>query len=288
MHGAARGGAVREEPGMDVAALTAPALRFAVADRGVRVAVAVRALSSLLDGAAESGRLNAELTRALRAAAPQQKAVLILPLGAGPLRLELAGRQFAVPAELRDTLLIALDRARAKPTEASPAPAAAPPAHGRPAMATRGVRAAPAPPMRADDVATPSPAARGEPGNTQAPAAARRDVGAESGALRFEVQPRAEFAPPQAPQRRAELWVGREVPRWAGGAAEAVFAARLRLELPSLGAVAIDVRLAGAAIAVRADAAVPAGARLREALPVLAAALAARGLQPVALTVESA
>lgn len=277
---------------MDVAALTAAALRVAAGERGWRVALAVRTLSSLLDGAAASGRLNAELARALRAAAPEQKAVLILPLSAGPLRLELAGRQFAVPAELRDALLAALDRLNAKPAEAKPPPAAAPPARLPPRLAAHTALHAFALPVRADDAGTPSPAARGETGNAQAPAAAaaaeRRDTGADSGALRFEVQQRAEFAPPEAPRRRVELRIGREYSRWAGGEAGAVFAARLRLELPSLGAVAIDLRLAGAAIAMHADASAPAGARLREALPALADALAARGLRPVALVVESA
>jgi hypothetical protein len=277
---------------MDVAALTAPALRVAAGEHGLRIALAVRTLSSLLDGAAASARLDAELARALRAAAPAQRAVLILPLGAGPLRLELAGRQFSVPAELRDALLAALDHLTAKPAGAKPSPAAAPPAHSPPALGTYPALHAPALSVRADDARTPSPAARGETASAQAPAAAaaaeRRDGGAEGGALRFEVQQQAEFAPPGAPRRRAEVRIGREYSRWAGGEAGAVSAARLRLELPSLGAVAIDLRLAGAAIALHADAAAPAGARLRDGLPALAEALAARGLQPVALTVESA
>ena len=70
----------------------------------------------------------------------------------------------------------------------------------------------------------------------------------------------------------------------AAGDAPPVFFARLRLELPRLGAVEVRLRLAGESIAATVESAGAASsAELDQALPEFAAALTARGLRPVLL-----
>ncbi|HXF45767.1 MAG TPA: flagellar hook-length control protein FliK, partial [Burkholderiaceae bacterium] len=85
------------------------------------------------------------------------------------------------------------------------------------------------------------------------------------------------------------LQVGRE-PDEAQAAAGAapVFRAQLKFDLPRLGRVEVDLRLAGVAIAAAFAADANARAQLDAALPEIASALAAHGLQPVALSARSA
>ena len=84
------------------------------------------------------------------------------------------------------------------------------------------------------------------------------------------------------------LLIGREPDAAREGDAQRVFRARLVLELPRLGRVEVDLRLAGDAIAADIAAAGRAQAHLHAALPEFAAALQARGLRPVALAAQAA
>jgi hypothetical protein len=69
------------------------------------------------------------------------------------------------------------------------------------------------------------------------------------------------------------------------GAADRVYVARLRLELPGLGTLDVRLRLAGATVAATVACGADAGTcqRVAGALPELGAALTARGLTPAAL-----
>src|SRR5262245_57871290 len=95
---------------MDLATIAAAVLRpgASVGLRDERIAISLRLVGSLLDGRARLAEISPDLAREVRAAAADAQATLILPAGPGPARIDLGGRQFILPAALRDALLAAL------------------------------------------------------------------------------------------------------------------------------------------------------------------------------------
>lgn len=96
---------------------------------GDRIAVSLRVLLPLV----ESVGATPELARELRARVATGPVTVIVPAGSGQARVDLGQRQVAIPAELRDAILVALEQAaaRAKPpappsTSAALSPATAP------------------------------------------------------------------------------------------------------------------------------------------------------------------
>jgi hypothetical protein len=326
---------------MDVAALTAAAARPALSsDRGERIAFTLRALGPLLDRGLRLGQFGAELARAVASATGTERAILILPPGPGPLRIEFAGRQFVLPTSVRALLLQAI----AAPPAAPPAPAAAgvpaaapllAPAVGAALLAASGAVRAPrdasseprsdAPAVAFDeplvDAAAPAATAqriaqrvqtcgvffeshlaqwaRGDRSTDAVRAEAQqlqRAFGGGEGATEARASVALDVLHRQSIALEGPAWAGQPVRLLIGrepdaareGDAQRVFRARLVLELPRLGRVEVDLRLAGDAIAADIAAAGRAQAHLHAALPEFAAALQARGLRPVALAAQAA
>jgi len=92
---------------MDLATVAAAVLRpgAPLALRDERITIALRLVSSVLDGRARIADISPDLAREIRAADGNALATLILPAGPGPARIDLGGRQFALPPALRDALL---------------------------------------------------------------------------------------------------------------------------------------------------------------------------------------
>jgi hypothetical protein len=327
---------------MDIAALTAAVVRLPpTSGRGERIAFTLRTLGPLLDRGLRLGQFGAELARAVANAGAAERAVLILPPGPGPLRIEFGGRQFVVPAQVRATLLAAI---AAQPTAAAArAPAAAPaqvPVAADAAMA--GVLAASGAvrtPRRAPERATSETAALAfdEPlldpqaaGATAQRIARRVEASGaffeahlaqwahgerSTAAVRAEAQQlqRTFGSGEAATETRAAIavdvlqrqtlvlagpaWAGQDVrlqvgrepdDARAGAGSGPVFRAQLKFELPRLGRVEVDLRLAGVAVAAAFAADANAQAQLDAALPEFASALEAHGLQPVALAARAA
>ncbi len=115
---------------MDLLAVASTGLRpGAPFVRDDRVALSLRLIGSLLDGRAGFGDINPDFVREVRAAGADAPATLILPAGPGPARVEVNGRQYPIPAALRDALVAALpaparDGAAAPPASLPSAPAA--------------------------------------------------------------------------------------------------------------------------------------------------------------------
>jgi hypothetical protein len=99
---------------MDLGTIAAAVLRpgALVNPRDERIAVSLRLVGSLLDGRASLSDLSPDFVREVRAAASDAQATLILPAGPGPARIDLGGRQFVLPATLRDALLDLLNGTR--------------------------------------------------------------------------------------------------------------------------------------------------------------------------------
>lgn len=98
---------------MDLGTVAAAVLRPG-APTGIRdekIAVSLRLVGSLLDGRARLAEVSPDLVREVRAAAGDAQATLILPAGPGPARIDFAGRQFVLPASLRDALVALLNGA---------------------------------------------------------------------------------------------------------------------------------------------------------------------------------
>jgi hypothetical protein len=114
------------------------------------------------------------------------------------------------------------------------------------------------------------------------------EVGAQRVAAQVAVLQEALVAlqGPAWPGQPAALTIAREAHAPAAGAPEAVFTARLALDLPALGAVVVELRLAGDAIGAIVATAAPAA--FGAALPQLAEQLRVHGLQPVALQAVAA
>jgi hypothetical protein len=95
---------------MDLGTVAAAVLRTGASTglRDERLAVSLRLVGSLLDGRVRIVDLSPDLAREVRAAAADGQATLILPAGPGPARIDLGGRQFVIPAALRDALIAAL------------------------------------------------------------------------------------------------------------------------------------------------------------------------------------
>jgi hypothetical protein len=113
---------------MDLGAIATAVMRTgaSMGQRDERIAVTLRLVGSLLDGRARIADISPDLVREVRAAAADAQATVILPAGPGPARIDLAGRQFVLPPDLRDALLAALNGAARKPsTPSSATPAAA-------------------------------------------------------------------------------------------------------------------------------------------------------------------
>lgn len=112
---------------MDLGTVAAAVLRTGASTglRDERLAVSLRLVGSLLDGRMRIVELSPDLARDVRAAAADGQATLILPAGPGPARIDLGGRQFVIPAALRDALIGALNADAASHAPATPqAPAA--------------------------------------------------------------------------------------------------------------------------------------------------------------------
>lgn len=114
---------------MDLGSISAAVLRTGpFAARDDRVALSLRLIGSVLDGRARLADLSPDLAHDVRAAQPNSLATLILPAGPGPARVDIDGRQYPIPAALRDALV---DAAKLNASEArlnaapSPAPALA-------------------------------------------------------------------------------------------------------------------------------------------------------------------
>ncbi|MCX8004293.1 MAG: hypothetical protein N2688_04955 [Burkholderiaceae bacterium] len=232
---------------MDVGALATAALRPPVGgERAERIATTLRALAPLLAGGVRLTGLQAELARAVAQARADEPAYLVLPLGAGPLRLEFGNHRFTLPASLRAAVLARLGGA-------PPLPAVPPAAGTQPAFA----RAAAGPTRDARPLAVPAreaavplaladegrPAAVATTAAGAAPVRPARDEGGE--AVRFEVLQQAAGAAGDGAAADVALQIGREWPRWGAEDGQPVFAARLSLELPPLGLVRIAVRVSG-------------------------------------------
>ena len=114
-------------------------------------------------------------------------------------------------------------------------------------------------------------------------AASASDAAAQRVAAQVAVLQEAVLAlqGPVWPGQNATLVVERDAVLNEGSAGEPVFTARLALELPALGAVVIQVRLAGDAVGTTVAATTP--QPFEAALPALAAQLRERGLDPVSL-----
>lgn len=95
---------------------------------GERIVLNLRALLPALEGQGRLAAAPAQLVADLRAAAASgETTILVLPPAAGPARIEVGMRQFAIPATLRDALLALIDaRAPLAQTVARTAPEAAP------------------------------------------------------------------------------------------------------------------------------------------------------------------
>lgn len=330
---------------MDIAALTAAVVRLPpTSGRDDRIAFTLRALGPLLDRGLRLGQFGAELARAVAAAGEAERAVLVLPPGPGPLRIEFAGRQFIVPPQVRATLLAAIAAqptaatARAPDRTPARAPLGADAAMGAALAASGALHTLRRAAVRTTSEPSETPAiAFDEPlldpqttGATASRIARRVEASGaffeahlaqwaqgerSTAALRAEAQhvQRSFGGGEAATEKRAAValevlqrqsivlagpaWAGQDVrlrigrepdeARAESGLAP-VFNAQLRLELSRLGRVEVDLRLAGVAVAAAIAAQAQSQAQLDAALPEFAAALAARGLQPVALTVESA
>jgi hypothetical protein len=96
---------------MDLATVAAAVLRpgAQLALRDERITISLRLVGSLLDGRARIADISPDLAREIRAADGNGLATLILPAGPGPARIDLSGRQFALPPTLRETLLSLLN-----------------------------------------------------------------------------------------------------------------------------------------------------------------------------------
>ena len=110
---------------MDLGSISAAVLRTGpLAARDDRVALSLRLIGSVLDGRARLADLSPDLAHDLRAAQPNSLATLILPAGPGPARVDIDGRQYPIPAALRDALI---DAAKLTASEArlnaAPSPA---------------------------------------------------------------------------------------------------------------------------------------------------------------------
>ncbi|MCS6945806.1 MAG: flagellar hook-length control protein FliK [Sutterellaceae bacterium] len=279
---------------MDVAALATASLRApAGAERVERIAITLRALAPLLHSDLRVGQLGTELARALADATDRTPAVLILPLGPGPLRLEFGTHRFTLPSALRPTLLSLLGRAPSLPAptaSVAPAPSAA---GADPALALsisgliRDARRLMKPAAETAVPLMPAAASDAQPvASSMATASsvstrlAREDSGE---AVRFELLQQGTAAAADGAPPRVALSIGRERPRFAAAQAQPLFAARLTLELPPLATMRIAVRLSGDAVAVTIDVPPPVGEIVQAALPDLASGLQARGLRAVAL-----
>lgn len=325
---------------------------------GERMTLGVRLLLPLLQGTA--GAVPTELARDLRAAlAHSETFTLVLPThagqGAGGARLDIGGRQFPVPAALREALLAAAgaERAASAPTAVPNANAGATPAaaltdsarawavaaqttsaaavavsgSGLPRQVQRAPndRAAPAVQFEAplfepvNEVRAVQAAAdrlrhgversglffeshvaqwaHGARDTAELRAEALRllpagggtaEVGAQRVAAQVAVLQEAlvTLQGPAWPGQPAALTIARETHAPADGAPEPVFSARLALDLPALGPVVVELRLAGDAIGANVAAAEPAA--FSAALPQLADQLRMHGLQPVALQAVAA
>jgi len=108
---------------MDLATVATAILRpgALVGARDERTAFSLRTLGALLDGRLRLADVSPDLAREARAASGQARATLILPAGPGPARIEFGGRQFVIPASVRDALLAALSDAQ--PGRATPSAA---------------------------------------------------------------------------------------------------------------------------------------------------------------------
>jgi hypothetical protein len=108
---------------MDLGTIATAVMRTgaSMGQRDERIVVTLRLVSSLLDGRARITDISPDFVREVRAAAADAQATLILPAGPGPARIDLAGRQFALPPSLRDALLAVLTGAAEKPPAQTPA-----------------------------------------------------------------------------------------------------------------------------------------------------------------------
>lgn len=103
---------------MDLGTIAAAVLRPGAPAglRDERIAISLRLIGSLLDGRARLAEISPDLAREARAAAADAQATLILPAGPGPARVDLGGRQFVLPAALRDALIAVLTGSAGQPT----------------------------------------------------------------------------------------------------------------------------------------------------------------------------
>src|SRR5882724_1902721 len=110
---------------MDLGTIAAAVLRpgASVGLRDERIAVSLRLIGSLLDGRARLAEISPDLAREVSAAAADGHATLVLPTGPGPARIELGGRQFVLPTELRDALVALLNGPAGQNTPRAAAPA---------------------------------------------------------------------------------------------------------------------------------------------------------------------
>jgi hypothetical protein len=112
---------------MDLATIAAAVLRpgAPTGSRDERIVISLRLVGSLLDGRARLAEVSPDLAREVRAAAADAQATLILPAGPGPARIDLGGRQFVLPAVLRDALLAVLAGSAGQAAARAASPAAA-------------------------------------------------------------------------------------------------------------------------------------------------------------------
>ena len=110
---------------MDLGTIAAAVLRpgASVGLRDERIAVSLRLIGSLLDGRARLAEISPDLAREVSAAGADGHATLVLPTGPGPARIELGGRQFVLPTELRDALVALLNGPAGQNTPRAAAPA---------------------------------------------------------------------------------------------------------------------------------------------------------------------
>jgi flagellar hook-length control protein FliK len=109
--------------GSVVAAVVRPGAVLGVRDE--RTAFTLRLLGPLLDGRASPAEVSPDFMREVRAAGGDAQAILVIPAGPGPARVEINGRQYPIPAVLREALVAALPA----PTRTGAAePAGMPPA----------------------------------------------------------------------------------------------------------------------------------------------------------------
>lgn len=344
---------------MDLGTIVAAVLRPGAPTglRDEKIAVSLRLVGSLLDGRARLAEVSPDLVREVRAAAADAQATLILPAGPGPARIDLAGRQFVLPASLRDALVALLNGAPGPEASARAAVRNVPAADANAAMRlpTQAlVVAASADLTTAANTLAASGALRSarneatrEPGRAvvfdtpvldprEPRATADRLAARVSGsgvffeahvaqwmrgdrtaeAVQREAQQlaRSVLADPARAEARTTVQmdalqrhvVALSGPAWAGqpmglelgadpqvlpggakGAREgsdAVFVARLAMELPHLGRIEVRLRLAGESIAATIEGGTAASLdEIERALPEFASALTARGLRPILL-----